>query len=647
MAADRETPTLADYAVTAISPVLIMLMVGSLVFFLVEVLYAGQYSERLLYTMFFFVGGAVLIARIAIQIDSARAAMYGAGLALVTFLAMNAYVDYPPGTPFQTLRPLVNIGLMAIVWWSAHRLTWDCTHIDENRDASGRGLLSAAGLAESDAPKESEAEEKDAKLAAETSEAAANGKKKSKKNRKKKGPTGFSGWVGRWREYREKQKNKPHTPGVWVIYFALAALPLFAIGQSLIPADDADRRRATFLQMAVYVGSGLALLVTTSFLGLRRYLRQRKAKVPATLTVGWLGLGALLIVVFLTIGAFLPRPHSEVPWFGLPRAGKSEREASEYAQLGDSAGKGEGAEGDQSEKGNGSASGKNGEPGGSKGEKGSGGKGQGKKSGGQSGKGEKGNDGKSQSGEKSEDDKNGDEKDQDDKDQADKNGDNAKSGDKTTRQGKDAKGKSGSRERSGTRSQPETKLGAALQKVAGFVKWLVIAVVVILVVIGIALAVLRYLSPFTAWARNLLDAIRNWWANLFGKKPTRAREEEVAVIARGPQRPPPFNTFSNPFEDGTADGRNPAELVEYTFLATDAWAWDRDHGRPPTETALEFADRLGNEFPDFHANFRRLANLYARVLYAQGTLPTDAPQLLEQVWDQLVHGVTAAEPVEV
>ena len=48
MAADREPPTLVDYVVTGISPVLIMLMVGSLVFFLVEVLYAGQYSGRLL-----------------------------------------------------------------------------------------------------------------------------------------------------------------------------------------------------------------------------------------------------------------------------------------------------------------------------------------------------------------------------------------------------------------------------------------------------------------------------------------------------------------------------------------------------------------------------------------------------------------------
>ena len=77
MAAERESPSVADYVVTAIGPALIMLMVGSLVFFLVEVLYAGKYSDRLLYTFFFFVMAAVLVARISIQYDAGRAAIYG------------------------------------------------------------------------------------------------------------------------------------------------------------------------------------------------------------------------------------------------------------------------------------------------------------------------------------------------------------------------------------------------------------------------------------------------------------------------------------------------------------------------------------------------------------------------------------------
>src|SRR5438034_1045633 len=139
MAADREPPTLADYAVIAVSPALIMLMVGSLIFFLITVLPTGDYKERLLYTTFFFVFGAVLVARIAIQFDATRAGVYGLGLGIATFLAMMAFVDYPSDSGLKSIGWLLNIGFMALIWWSAHKLTWDCTYVDENRDASGRG----------------------------------------------------------------------------------------------------------------------------------------------------------------------------------------------------------------------------------------------------------------------------------------------------------------------------------------------------------------------------------------------------------------------------------------------------------------------------------------------------------------------------
>ena len=48
----------------------------------------------------------------------------------------------------------------------------------------------------------------------------------------------------------------PHTPGLWVLYFSLAALPLFGIGQHWIPAGDVGRRRYAFGLLAVYVAAG-------------------------------------------------------------------------------------------------------------------------------------------------------------------------------------------------------------------------------------------------------------------------------------------------------------------------------------------------------------------------------------------------------
>jgi hypothetical protein len=43
----KPRPTLADYIIIAISPALIMALVGSLVFFLLELFYQGQYQARL------------------------------------------------------------------------------------------------------------------------------------------------------------------------------------------------------------------------------------------------------------------------------------------------------------------------------------------------------------------------------------------------------------------------------------------------------------------------------------------------------------------------------------------------------------------------------------------------------------------------
>ncbi|NOZ40919.1 MAG: hypothetical protein GXP24_11940, partial [Planctomycetes bacterium] len=124
--------------------------------------------------------------------------------------------------------------MLALVWWSAHKLTWDCTLIDDNEDASGEGLMQRIGVDE---------------LITENELLPSDNAKHGK---------------------------TPHTPGLWVLYFSLAALPLFGIGQKWIPAGDVGRRQYAFGLLAVYVAAGLTLLVTTSFLGLRRYLRQRR-----------------------------------------------------------------------------------------------------------------------------------------------------------------------------------------------------------------------------------------------------------------------------------------------------------------------------------------------------------------------------------
>ena len=158
MADETDTRPLIDWVAVAVSPVLVMGMVGSLVFFLIEVLYQGQYSDRLLYTMFFFVIGAVLIARITIEQGRARAGIYAGGLGVACFIAMMAFVEYTG--PMKVIGPVINLMLMALVWWSSNKLTWDCTHFDDARKASGRGILGAAGFDESTPDDDDRDEEK-------------------------------------------------------------------------------------------------------------------------------------------------------------------------------------------------------------------------------------------------------------------------------------------------------------------------------------------------------------------------------------------------------------------------------------------------------------------------------------------------------
>ena len=53
--------------VIAISPALIMALIDSLVFFLVAILYEGDFTGRLRWILFFYVFGTVLVARISME----------------------------------------------------------------------------------------------------------------------------------------------------------------------------------------------------------------------------------------------------------------------------------------------------------------------------------------------------------------------------------------------------------------------------------------------------------------------------------------------------------------------------------------------------------------------------------------------------
>ncbi len=301
---NRPRKTLTDYMVIGISPALIMAMVGSLLFYLLTVFYQGQYGGRLNFIFAMFVMAIVLIARISMEEGIEYATLFAVPLAIVTMVAMVRFVQIQG--PLANYSILINFGLIALIWWSAHKLTWDCTLIDDSEDASGEGLLQGMGF---DAETvEHQATEHVESARPEPNESAPEG-------RRQKQPDSD---VPLWWQRMVHRRHRPHTPGVWVVYYAIAALPLFAIGQWLIPAEYVDARASAFRQLVVYVGSALALLLTTSFLGLRRYLRQRKLEMPADMAGVWLGIGTIMILTLLAFCVLLPRPGAAVKISQLP-----------------------------------------------------------------------------------------------------------------------------------------------------------------------------------------------------------------------------------------------------------------------------------------------------------------------------------------
>src|SRR5262245_42407472 len=139
--AKRIDKTLADLVVAALMPALLVGLLTSLVFFLLELAYSGQYSGQMRNVLFFFVIGAVLIARITMMGDIAdRAGLYGILLAIAAGLALVRFVEVPK-TAFAGFAWLIPIALMAMVWWSAHKLTLDCTWDEDTDQAETGGLL--------------------------------------------------------------------------------------------------------------------------------------------------------------------------------------------------------------------------------------------------------------------------------------------------------------------------------------------------------------------------------------------------------------------------------------------------------------------------------------------------------------------------
>jgi len=643
----RPRPTLTDYMVIAISPALIMALVGSLVFFLVEVLYQGQYQTRLQVVLALFVMAAVLIGRISIEEGREYASMFALPLGVVTLLALFRFVEF--SGILGRISWLVNIGLIGLIWWCADKLTWDCTVIDEKQDASGEGLLQTVGLDEP-APANAGPTPLDATSDRPTGPAAP--------------PRGL------WERF-VAARRRPHAPGVWVVYFSMAALPIFGLGQAFIFNEDLHSRRFVFKLLVVYVAAALGLLVTTSFLGLRRYLRQRRLEMPAEMAGAWLGVGGIMIVALLLLCLLLPRRNAEYSIthlpafahapeglrsspFGFGNDGPEEEDAQRRVTREDADQEYAGRQGEgEGQKAKDQGAGK--QPSGQSGDSSKQQSGEGQQQRSQQGQPQKSATGKA---EKGQNDQGGGQQSSDGRQQSeqqpsdprppqDQQEQNQPKSPQQNSEGPSKQGDTGEREpeRSPQQRQSERsprqsrqfsptqllqRLGTGVGALLKLLYWLAAFLIV-------GFLLWKYWAPISEAVRNFLQALRDFWSRLFGSGPS--REEAVAVSAEPAVVPPrTFASYPNPFQSDLASQVPLPQLVKYSFEAMEAWARERGCGRTPEQTPHEFAQQLAQSQTHVSQEAVQLAELYNRSAYSQDSLPATSLHYLRQVWQRLSSG---------
>ncbi|MBW3541496.1 MAG: DUF4129 domain-containing protein [Planctomycetes bacterium] len=635
----RLQKSLADYAAIAISPALIMLLVGSLAWFLVEVGYDGRYGGRVRWMLFWFVFASVLVGRIAIEQGRQYASAYWAAVGIAGAIFTVRFIET------WTLGVLA---LLALIMWCADKLVWDCTLIDDSQDASGEGLLQVSGLerAEASAGQASAAPQSGGQAAVVRDEASASGAE--------------SLWTRMFLN-RSERKDRPHAPGLWVVYFSLAALPIFGLGQVLIDAANEDSRSFGFKLLWVYVAAGMGLLMTTSFLGLRRYLRQRKLRMPAAMTAGWLGSGAVMIAAILLISLLLPRPQSAASITDLiDKVASKARDASKTAFLDEDHGEGDGEhsgtpqqDGEpQSEDQNGEGrAGRGGKNAGQSDDRRSGAppgdgdaSGQGEQQGNQ--RGDSGNSRENQAGKgqdegnskrdgersQRESDAQSRQREERQQDENSRGGGAGKADPESDRGG--GSGEQGESNSQGSSSQQSSSSGGQPSSIADWIGRLV-KIILYAILIGVVLYFLiRY------W-RSILETLARLWAelkSLFGGRARRQRKrrgpggEEFADEAPPPR---PFAWYDNPFLTGAAGRMSPDDLVVYTFQALEAWGRDQGHARNRDQTPLEFAADLGRHSPELANEARQTARLYAHVVYGERAPSENCREILQQVWRKM------------
>jgi hypothetical protein len=146
----------------------------------------------------------------------------------------------------------------------------------------------------------------------------------------------------------------------------------------------------------------------------------------------------------------------------------------------------------------------------------------------------------------------------------------------------------------------------------------------------------RYHSAVLGALRDFVQALRDFWADLFGGGQTEEETADPASTAADAAEPPPgFSDFQDPFATGAAARYTPQQLLTYSFQALEAWG--REHGcaRHAEQTPHEYAGYLARHRSSVGREARNLAELYCFEAYSGDTLPREQVDGLRSLWDVL------------
>jgi len=534
----------ADWLVLAVTPALLVSLVSCLLFFIVDILYRGRHGGRMEWILFFSTVGMVLIGRVRLIDEIAkRAGLYSAALGGLVWIGLGMYIPPPDGWPFPAHIAAMGT-LVALGFWVTRILVLDTTDLNDDDEIEGQGLLAAGGL--EDDPAE--------RLRAQVENA--------------------TGRAHLQKIIKPARIRRP--PGGMVVLFCLVTLPLFGLGQALIPVSEQERRWRSLLLLMGYLGSGFLLLLTCCFLGLRRYVARRGISMPPSMAAAWLGTGSLVVGIVLLGALLIPRPADTGGIVALLTqqqnpAKETKKESGGFHQ--------------DDAKSTGSGNDKNAKTPDKKGK------------------------GKDPAGKES-----GNKKGQDAKKESSDN--NRSDPPKNDTSAKDAN------------PNMADRLSELMSGIMPILKMIVAAAIVVMLVLFLAWRAAMGHSN-TDWVNRWLGWLFKLWDGLLGRTSKRPiRESESLQIPAESWKP--FGDFSNPFT-----GRYPLdgpELVREVFAGVVAWG--RDKRLPPRmgETAREFSKRMGNEYPALEEGLQKLANLVDQVEYAPESPVVVQRESLQELW---------------